>query len=254
MTDFRQDAEKEARPERHHDFEADAVCAQCGLVNEEGTLYCHQCGNNLRDQRRIRLEAETLLMHQDDALQRRQWIRRAMGAVGLVLVLIAGLRANHIAEWLLEVQEPNPDDPRLLWVAPQTAHFDGLLAELQTTIPDQESLAELSFVAANDFPDRGVLALYQDEEAVGLVQVARYSDLVLFAARLFSGEEIRGRARIQGQWLVLDFTEGGVRQGRRYAAAAGAAQREVDGSFLCYGQREGSDATYIFKAYLIASE
>jgi len=48
-------------PEYREGIEADAVCAQCGSANPEGTLICKTCGNNLRDQRMLRITADQLL-------------------------------------------------------------------------------------------------------------------------------------------------------------------------------------------------
>ena len=36
-------------------IDADAVCQQCDRINDEGTLICKACGNNLRDQRNLRI-------------------------------------------------------------------------------------------------------------------------------------------------------------------------------------------------------
>lgn len=258
MTDQGQDPENrpenqpENMPHHHHDFDADAVCVQCGMVNEEGTLYCHNCGNNLREQRRLRLEAETLLLHQGDKTQRRQWIIGILGTLGLIVVLIAGLRANQIAEWLLEVQEPNPDDPRVLWSPPQNDRYDQMFEELREAAITPDHLADMVYQPTSDFPQQGRLVLFYGEDPVGVAQVERYSNLVLMVGLLFTGEEIRGRAQLQGEWLVMDFSQGALRQGRQYTAAAGVVQQDGEGAFLGYGQRDGSDATYVFKAYLIA--
>ena len=48
-------------PDYHEGIEADAVCAQCGSANPEGTLICKTCGNNLRDQRLMRIAADQIL-------------------------------------------------------------------------------------------------------------------------------------------------------------------------------------------------
>lgn len=246
-----QEHEAERHP-HHHDIDADAVCGQCGLVNEEGVLYCHKCGNNLRDQRHLRLEAEELLMHQGEMPQHRRWFLGCLGTIGLIIILFAGLRADRIAEWMLEVQDSTPDTTRLLWTGMHAERYATLLNKLDAEIIRHDSLDDISYQAATDFPEQGILLLTTENEVVGVAAVERYNEMLLFAARLYSGEEIRGRAAIRGEWLVVDYTGGGVRIRRHYYPAAGAAILQPAGYFECFGQRDGSDTTYVFMAYLVS--
>ncbi len=235
----------------HHDIDADAVCGQCGQVNEEGVLYCHKCGNNLRDQRHLRLEAEELLMHQGYMPQRRQWFLGALGTIGLIIILIAGFRADRIAEWMLEVQDSAPDTARLLWTGIHAERYATLLNRLDAEIARYDSLTDVTYHVATDFPEQGTLLLTTEEEVIGVAAVEQFNDLLFFVARLYTGEEIRGRAAIRGEWLVVDYNAGGVRSRRNYFPAAGAALLQPAGYFECFGQRDGSDITYAFMAYLV---
>ncbi|HOJ68818.1 MAG TPA: hypothetical protein PLH06_08470, partial [Candidatus Hydrogenedentes bacterium] len=89
----------------HQVLDADAVCAQCGMVNPEGTLLCKNCGNNLRDQRMLRLQADEALQGRETAAeQRNTFLRNALGVLGVLVLLYLGLNASSLMNLLTSPQ------------------------------------------------------------------------------------------------------------------------------------------------------
>lgn len=231
---------------------ADAVCAQCGTVNPEGTLICKTCGNNLRDQRTIRLAAEQELATQGQPIQRRQVTLGLLTALGIVLVLYVALNVDRISAWMISAQSSAPD-ARALWNGPDRGVFEKLLAEL-----DEKEPSTVEARAALSNPDRGdmlsgiyVLASTNSPlgpRILGTANVLQKDDTIYFAARLNPQLEVRGRALSQGNAWAATWDSAGVMQGENYSTVSGVALKKPDGGFECFGQSENSEEGYDFVA------
>lgn len=232
---------------------ADAVCAQCGTVNPEGTLICKTCGNNLRDQRALRLTADQILVGAGEPIERRKFFLGSLTVLGILLVLWTGMNVDSIADWLIRIQKPNTDTASLLWQGSGAAVFDALAKTLQEEAPDMDVLR-----TAITNPDRGetydgwyavTIPSPLGPRVVGVATVQQEDNALLFVARVGGGTEIRGRAQVQGTAMTARWEDAGVLLQGKYVAASGVAVRRPDGRFECFGQSEDSDVGYDFSVY-----
>lgn len=185
-------------------IEADAVCNQCGTVNPEGTLICKKCGNNLRDQRQMRLAADQAMAGGEPVpAEKRSHLRHALTVLGLLVIVWLALNMGRIGGMWTAVPDENAGGvrahPYIFWQGPDVAAYEALEARLDAAFPT-ESAAENARLNPSGVPRLdGTFALY---ERLGtgvrfaggaVVQVA--GDKHLFAARLLNGTTIRGEAR-----------------------------------------------------------
>jgi len=237
---------------------ADAVCAQCGTVNPEGTLICKTCGNNLRDQRALRLTADQILVGEGEPIERRKFFLGSLTVLGILLVLWTGMNVDSLADWLIRIQKPTTDTASLLWEGSEAAPFDALAKDLQEESPDAEVLR-----TAITNPDRSeaydgwyavTIPSPIGPRVVGVGNVRQEGDALLFVARLGGGTEVRGRAQVQGTSVTAGWEDAGVLLQGEHVAASGVAVRRPDGRFECFGQSEDSDIGYDFSLYRLPEQ
>lgn len=239
----------------HDAIGADAVCAQCGTVNPEGVFICRTCGNNLRDQRALRLSAEQKLMEGTDAAESRQWhFTSGLAVVGLLVVLLTGLNVDRISDWLVRAQNPRVDPIAPLWEGVDAADFVPLAAELQGLKPSEEA-----YRAARESAGRGIetglYAVFYEEAPVGTAAVELRAQDLLFAAQLDNGAEVRGMGTIgPNNGLVVQWDHAGVYWNDDYHAVAGAGLVRDDGAIECFGQSDWDGASFEFAVYRLPSE
>lgn len=233
---------------------ADAVCAQCSTVNPEGTLICKTCGNNLRDQRTIRLAAEQELGQQDKPVERRKVMLGLLTAFGLLLVLWVSLNVDTITTWLVSTGASGPD-PSALWQGNNAATYEQMLSELDGAAPPaSEARAILTnFDKGDDI--NGIYVIAQSTSLgprpVGSALIRQQDDTIYFAARIGNGTEVRGKAVQQGNSWAANYETTGAAQGDRHFAVAGVALHKPEGWYECFGQSEVSEDGYDFYAYKV---
>jgi hypothetical protein len=179
-------------------LDADLVCEQCGTVNQPGTLYCHNCGNNLREQRQKRLAGGEAIVLEAGA-DRSRVALGVLSVVGLLLVLYVAWNVNSIAEWMVGAQ-PRIDS-NVYWQGALAADFEALGTELaaQPLTPDQmreahdnpQPIRELD----GRFVVRRVLPLVERTMGTGIAR--ERNGVLLFVVMLDNGAEIRGTARVE---------------------------------------------------------
>ena len=83
--------------------DADAVCEACGAVNDEGTLLCKQCGNNLRDQRTRRIaQGQSGDLVLEEKGNRIRLFTGLLATLGILLLIMTVLYLPTIEEWLVD--------------------------------------------------------------------------------------------------------------------------------------------------------
>lgn len=239
----------------HDAIGADAVCAQCGTVNPEGVFICRTCGNNLRDQRSLRLTADQILQEGDEGAANRQWhLTSFLAAVGIVLVFITALNVDRISDWLVDVQNPRVNTAALFWDAPESDNYDALLSQISSAPPASGPLSTEE-TSAEDGVAPGLYAVYYEGAPIGTAAVDLREDGVYFAAVLTSGAEIRGSGTLgPNSGVDVAWDKAAVFWNYDYYAVAGAGIVRDNGMIECFGQGDWEGASFEFAIHRLATE
>lgn len=221
----------------HHHLDADAVCAQCGTTNPEGTLICRHCGNNLRDQRQLRMQAEAVLLgHERTPVWR--WVARGIIAVMVLVLPLVALNADNFFSWLVAYSEGGVAER--YWNGTDAPFYDGLRRELDAAFPEGGSPPTPQGTLGST-PDGFYLLVDPLSGPVGVAIARTRESRVGFVARLDAGIEIRGTASVRDGRYLAQPDEVGVKQGRHYVRARGNAGPRPAGGLMCFGQSETSE-------------
>lgn len=239
--------ERPGGAQAEHHLDADAVCAQCHTTNPEGTLICHSCGNNLRDQRHIRLQADEVLLGHGGTPKWRWALRGVIVAMVLVLPLVA-LNADEFMGWLVS----DAEDGSAFWHGSDSATYARMRSDLDAAYPPGEELpVPPRGIDTGKMPD-GFYVILGPQGAVGVANLRSDGALKRFVARLENGMEVRGRGTMQSNRIYAQHTDVGVKDGRRYTRAYGMGAASPAGGYAGYGQLEMPERTIQFGAYLLA--
>ena len=231
------------RPEA---LDADAVCAQCSTVNAEGTLLCKVCGNNLRDQRMIRLAADQAMDLEQSGRRRRSWISGIMFLLAIGLIVSTLMNQDMIVEWLVSSGETAQANTEALWSGDYDSYFSELLAELSARqVTEESARAALALEApASELLD-GTYALFVDDVFAGSAQVSVYEDIIYFVAVLDSGDEVRGIAGAQGNYYASLPESAAVRDRGRIGEVRGVAMPRGNGVLECIGDANNEQVNFV---------
>ncbi|MBP9002327.1 MAG: hypothetical protein KBH78_01720 [Candidatus Hydrogenedentes bacterium] len=230
----------------HQVLDADAVCAQCGMVNPEGTLLCKNCGNNLRDQRMLRLQADEALQGRETAAeQRNTFLRNALGVLGVLVLLYLGLNASSLMNLLTSPQASTENvvtvTPHLYWEdQAKAAPFEALAKQVDTLPSEVE--AQTARMNATITPlHTARYALFSTgingEQYAGCASVRVQGQEVLFAAKLLNGLEIRGEVLNSEGLFYTPWDRSGVKMpDGSYQYGAGNGQQQADGGWMLWVQ------------------
>lgn len=240
-------------------LDADAVCVQCGTVNPEETLLCKVCGNNLRDQRTIRLSAGDVLQGEVAPSDRRQWIVRGLTVLALLIVLWISLNVTSITQILIEAQYSGSNTAGDPWDGPSAAVYNALSAKLSAAPLSEEDI-QRAMAAQNEAEAIGgvyVLAISGSHVGSAIIEQSEAQgenqDAWRFVAEVKGGAEVRGLAELRGGNLRAKWDDVGVFYRGAYYSASGVAMKQPDGSFECFGQSEESDGGFEFLAFHLPS-
>ena len=130
-----------------HQFEqmdADAVCSQCGTVNDEGTLLCKSCGNNLRDQRAQRVAQSTTGDYITPKKSPVQLLTGLLVVLGILTIFYVVLNLQSFEDMMLEsiTNQENPADQDL-WEGTYAPMYAEMLAEIEGT-PTPEDIRRIT--------------------------------------------------------------------------------------------------------------
>lgn len=113
-------------------IDADAVCEQCSSVNDEGTLLCKSCGNNLRDQRNRRIAQTGGPDLISDGKSKFQLLTGLLVVFGILAVFYAVWNIDRIEAYMTESLStrtaPGSED---FWTGSQASVYDAMLQDLQ---------------------------------------------------------------------------------------------------------------------------
>lgn len=221
----------------HHPekLDADAVCIQCGTVNEEGTLLCKMCGNNLRDQRNRRMAADQVLEQERAGSRRRAWLSGIAFVLGVGLIISTLLNQDMIVNWLMDMNAPAEHQSTDMWQGPYSGRIDALLTELQDNLPTEDMALEARANPEGTDTLDGVYVLFDEDDFVGSANVRTDGDEVLFVALLGTDTELRGLATLQGDYYIMVPESGGMKSHRRVLPVEGVASLQEGGVIECVG-------------------
>ncbi len=236
-----------AAPGYKEGLEADAVCGQCGSVNPEGTLICKMCGNNLRDQRMLRIAADEMLEAEEETANRSAFVVSGLSILGILLVLWLGLNAGRLANILTNPSgldtglETVYTDPEAFWTGPDSTRYHVMHEELTDRFPT-ESDADNALMSATPMEQiaEGHYVLYRRMGTamrfVGAAVVKEENGVWHYTAALRDGVEVRGHASPAEHILTSLWDEAGALYDGQYYAVSGTAATEADGSVTVSGE------------------
>lgn len=185
-------------------IDADAVCEQCGSVNDEGTLLCKVCGQNLRDQRSQRLANAQGLEVFDDRISRVRLLTGLLSVLGLLLVVFAVLNISNIEASLVTFLSTDAgaegDD---LWSGSNDQIFIKLLRELEEYPTSRVKMANALENPLDDRSYNGRYVLVRPgrldvDRVIGEANLSRRADRIYFVVRMkLRSIDIRGYAVVE---------------------------------------------------------
>lgn len=215
--------------------DADAVCEQCGTVNDEGTLLCKECGQNLRDQRARRLAnaaagPEVL----EGGPSRTRILTGVLSVVGILIVLLAVVNIGNIEAVLVDAlsEQESVGDVRL-WTGTDVPLYDELhdsLASAPATNFQIENALEEP-VTEDTFNGRYVLvdpSNISPSGVIGEAELRRRGTRVYFVALLTQPRmELRGFAQLE--------TVAGTNEFRPFVRETAGFKTDNGGQVLGFG-------------------
>lgn len=248
------------QPEYREGIDADAVCSQCSTVNPEGTLLCKHCGNNLRDQRLLRMAADQMLEADKEGATGSVFLARALPILGLLIVLWFGLNAGRIASMLTTAETSDGDyiittNPNSFWEGSDAGIFNTLYQELKSNFPSP-TVAEAARLEFNPMSsiDSGTYVLYEKlgtmERYVGVARLRNQGDIWYVTAIINNTAEVRGKARKNNEFLQVQWDEGAVQVDGAYYACTGIAWLR-DGIIHISGLSDLDSKKYQSVAYIV---
>ena len=246
-----------APPSYREGLEADAVCQQCGSVNPEGTLICKTCGNNLRDQRLLRMQADQILDADVTNSERSVFLMRALPVLGILLILWLGLNVGRMTDMLTSADNATSEDigivadPGVFWSGPASATYDAMFSDLTANLPSE---ADAENAKINVFPSSTLQAgnyvlferLGTGSQYTGVAAIEVDGDTCRYNASLNGGIEIRGEASLLEGIFVSEWEQAGALYQGQYLAISGTAEALPNGSIDLSG--ESSHNTQVFRA------
>lgn len=250
-----------APPEYKEGIDADAVCSQCNTVNPEGTLICKMCGNNLRDQRLLRMTADQMLDTEGKKGEGSSFLYKALPILGLLIVLWLGINASRMVSMLTKAES---DDNSVyvnladtVWNGPDKGIYTELAGKLGTS-PIDSTEAEEARMNLAPMPDiaSGKYALYArmgtEEQFAGVAMVKMDGTSLYYVAVLENGAEIRGKSTLLEDAFISQWDEGALFMDNIYYSLTGAAVLQPDGSVALSGHTDLNTIRYDSTAYRMA--
>lgn len=217
-------------------LDADAVCAQCSTVNAEGTLLCKVCGNNLRDQRNRRMQADQAMDLEHTGHRRRAVSSGILFVMAIGIIIATLVNQESIVEWLINVQSPPEPSLQQLWAGDFDAYFQPMLDEVDAAGMNAET-AKAAMESSPQNPELpGLYVLFKDENFLGTANVRIEGQEVYFVARLLDDEEVRGVARAEVDNIILNQDSAAIMRRRgSLDSFTGVAIPKGDGMVECMG-------------------
>ena len=249
---------------------ADAVCAQCGTVYPEETLICKVCGNNLRDQRSVRMAADQAMVGDAPRVRPGRWLLQGLAFFGTIVILLTAFNIDAITRWMIDPAASDEDFVRVMFTEGESAIYEDLLAELRADMPTQEALAAASttpsvvvdlegIYGASMGPGGGyaVAIVRKAEEqpapeegaAEGLAPREQFH----FVALLQPEGEVRGKLESRGGNIIARERSAGAQYGDSFLSVWGAGLIGTEGGIRCFGTVAGVEEGIAFNAFQLKS-
>ncbi len=185
-------------------IDADAVCEQCGNVNDEDTLLCKVCGQNLRDQRSKRLANAQGPEMFEVRVSRVRLLTGLLSIFGLLLVVLAVLNISNIEASLVSFLSADSGIAgESLWSGPGSEIYENLLRDLEEYPTSRSKTEEALNNPVTDRSYNGRYVLVRPgrldvNRVMGEANLSRRGDRVYFVAKLRNRPiEIRGYALLE---------------------------------------------------------
>ena len=245
-------------------IDADAVCSQCGKENPEGTLLCRYCGNNLRDQRLLRLAADSMMAGKEAARERRTFLMGALTVLGLLVVLWLGISVSGISARLTSVPENNGAPtitlrPFVFWEGDNAAVYEGLERQLDGAFPTAGQAETVRMNPSSNPAIDGTYALFErlgtSLNFIGGAVVKTEGDKYFFVARLLNGNLVRGMGKKDASTaqFVAEWTDVGIRREESYYAGSGYAAQNPEGGLTIMAAADFTERNFQAVAYCLKS-
>ncbi len=226
-------------------IDADAVCGGCGRVNPEGTLICKGCGNNLRDQRLLRLAADTILTGEEETARRRSLLKGGFTVLGILVVIWVAMNAGGIMGMVVPGSVTDstgaatnmpPIRPGKFWESKDSAAFETMAAALKGQFPTENEAETARLNPSSNPTPNGYFALFEKvgtaESFAGAAYAALEGSDLRFVAAFNDGTEVRGQATVADTSAVTtDWYMSGVQRQGKFFAGAGSAAPQEDGTY-----------------------
>ena len=247
-------------------IDADAVCGACGRINPEGTLICKGCGNNLRDQRLLRLSADQKLTGEEETAKRHSLLKSGLTVLGILLVIWVAINAGRIMGMVApgsvtdstgEARNSPPVRPAAFWEADK-ASFEKMAEDLKGHFPTENDAETARLNPPSTAAPNGYFALFEKvgttERFVGAAFAAPENERVRFVAAFNNGAEARGLATLaESSVVTVDWHMSGVQREGKYFAGAGSAVPQPDGAYQIIARSEAAPEVFQAVAYPISA-
>lgn len=185
--------------------DADAVCEACGTVNDESTLLCKQCGNNLRDQRTRRIAAGGV--EDMTVAQKANHTRILTGiftVLGILFVIYVVANIGNIEQGMVDYFK---QDSYQADAAIGSSRSEQILDDLTERLNSyQPAVVEMRGALENPIIDSAYTGRYiilppgplTADRVIGEAELDSRGERVYFVARTHDGRfEIRGFAQME---------------------------------------------------------
>ncbi len=260
----------ELEPGGHHfdQMEADAVCSQCHTVNDEGTLLCKACGNNLREQRAQRIAqaagGEYITPRKNPA----QLLTGLLVVFGILAIFYVVFNLQKFENMMLDSisSQVDPADQDL-WEGTYANLYEEMLTDIEQN-PTSTSVRRISLkspLSETIYTGRYLIIpsgrSNTSDNVVGEAQLERQGDRVHFVylsdekfrivneARGFTDLEIDEESGELSNPRVLDTAE--LYTNGEYFFANGASAPRPAGGHKLFVTHSGTNTQLEFKAFRV---
>lgn len=186
------------------EVDADAVCQQCATVNEEGTLLCKSCGNNLRDQRNQRIAQGAGPELLGDGRSKFQMLTGLLVTFGILIVFYVVWNIDSFESMLVDsLSETSATTDRNVWTGSNAAMYDEMLLDLiEFPTPNNVRQDALNNPQTETTYNGRYLLMFPGEldasRIVGEANLQRIGERIHFVFKASNGgAEVRGYAMLE---------------------------------------------------------
>jgi hypothetical protein len=230
--------------------DADAVCEACGTVNDEGTLLCKQCGNNLRDQRARRIaKGQVADLVAAPTVNRARLATGILTALGIAVIIYVVINIGSIEQGMVDYMKA---DSYRADAAIGSSRTESILNGLGQRLSEYSTgSVEMRAALENPVIDTAYTGRYilippgpmTPSQVVAVAEAELRGERVYFVARTIDGQyEIRGYAQmedVEGAAAPVSRDTAQIIGPAGITVGRGLALSQTGGGHLCIVSREG---------------